>query len=128
MNRRCPLSGQNLRRLVGRSFSLCAASAALPRPRSSSKLPYVPTPQIVVDEMLKLARVTAKDLVIDLGSGDGRMIITAARNFKASGLGVDIDVKLVDLATSRQKPTASRIASSLSSRTCSRPTSARRPW
>ena len=47
-----------------------------------SKLPYVPTPQIVVDEMLKLAGVTAKDFVIDLGSGDGRMIITAARNFQ----------------------------------------------
>ena len=46
-----------------------------------SKLPYVPTPQVVVDEMLKLANVTAKDFVVDLGSGDGRMIITAARDF-----------------------------------------------
>lgn len=63
-----------------------------------SKLPYVPTPQIVVDEMLKLAGVTAKDFVIDLGSGDGRMIITAARNFSASGVGVDIDAKLVNLS------------------------------
>lgn len=63
-----------------------------------SKLPYVPTPQIVVDEMLKLAGVTAKDFVIDLGSGDGRMIITAARSFSASGVGVDIDAKLVNLS------------------------------
>lgn len=63
-----------------------------------SKLPYVPTPQIVVDEMLKLAKVAPGDHVIDLGSGDGRMIITAARLFKASGLGVDIDGKLVEIA------------------------------
>ncbi|HVO92094.1 MAG TPA: methyltransferase domain-containing protein [Terriglobales bacterium] len=68
-----------------------------------SKLPYVPTPQIVVDEMLKLAKVAAGDHVIDLGSGDGRMIITAARNFKASGLGVDIDGKLVELANQQAK-------------------------
>ncbi len=63
-----------------------------------SKLPYVPTPQIVVDEMLKLAGVTAKDFVIDLGSGDGRMILTAARKLKAHGLGVDIDKDLVAMS------------------------------
>jgi len=68
-----------------------------------SKLPYVPTPQIVVDEMLKLANVTAKDFVVDLGSGDGRMIITAARDFKAHGMGVDIDRKLVDLSNKQAK-------------------------
>jgi methyltransferase family protein len=68
-----------------------------------SKLPYVPTPQIVVDEMLKMANVTAKDFVMDLGSGDGRMIITAARSFKASGLGVDIDTKLVELSNKQAK-------------------------
>jgi len=68
-----------------------------------SKLPYVPTPQIVVDEMLKLANVTAKDFVVDLGSGDGRMIITAARNFKATGMGVDIDSKLVELSNKQAK-------------------------
>lgn len=68
-----------------------------------SKLPYVPTPQIVVDEMLKMAGVTAKDYVMDLGSGDGRMIITAARTFKASGVGVDIDAKLVDLSNKQAK-------------------------
>ena len=63
----------------------------------------MPTPQIVVDEMLKMAGVTDKDFVVDLGSGDGRMIITAARSFKANGLGVDIDAKLVDLATSHAR-------------------------
>lgn len=68
-----------------------------------SKLPYVPTPQVVVDEMLKMAGVGAKDFVIDLGSGDGRMIITAAKSFKASGLGVDIDPQLVDLSNKQAK-------------------------
>jgi hypothetical protein len=68
-----------------------------------SKLPYVPTPQIVVDEMLKMANVTAKDFVVDLGSGDGRMIITAAKTFKATGLGVDIDKKLVELSNKQAK-------------------------
>jgi len=77
--------------------------SALAHAQELSKLPYVPTPQIVVDEMLKLAKVAAGDHVIDLGSGDGRMIITAARNFKASGLGVDIDAKLVDLANKQAK-------------------------
>ena len=66
----------------------------------------MPTPQIVVDEMLKMAGVTAKDLVMDLGSGDGRMIITAARTFKASGLGVDIDAQLVDLSNKQAKADA----------------------
>jgi hypothetical protein len=68
-----------------------------------SKLPYVPTPQIVVDEMLRMANVMPKDFVIDLGSGDGRMIITAARNLKASGLGVDIDKSLVELSNKQAK-------------------------
>lgn len=83
-----------------RLLALCwlASSAAAPA-QQLEKLPYVPTPQIVVDEMLKMAGVTAKDFVVDLGSGDGRMIITAAQKFNANGVGVDIDPKLVELAT-----------------------------
>ena len=77
--------------------------AASAWPQDLSKLPYVPTPQIVVDEMLKLAEITAKDFVIDLGSGDGRMILTAAKNLKASGQGVDIDPKLVELSNKEAK-------------------------
>jgi hypothetical protein len=61
--------------------------------------PYVPTPQYIVDRMLRMAAVTAKDYVIDLGSGDGRIVITAAKTFGARGMGVDISEKLVDLAT-----------------------------
>lgn len=60
--------------------------------------PYVQTPQVVVDKMLALAKVSAKDYLIDLGSGDGRMIITAAKRYGARGFGVDLDGTLVDLA------------------------------
>ncbi|MDH5534137.1 MAG: class I SAM-dependent methyltransferase [Betaproteobacteria bacterium] len=57
--------------------------------------PYVPTPQHVVDKMLEVAGVGPKDYVIDLGSGDGRMVITAAKKFGARGFGVDLDRSLV---------------------------------
>ena len=57
--------------------------------------PYVPTPQIVVDEMLRMGKVGPKDFVVDLGSGDGVIVLTAAREHKARGYGVDIDPELV---------------------------------
>jgi hypothetical protein len=60
--------------------------------------PYVPTPQVVVDQMLRIADVRASDYVIDLGSGDGVIVLTAARQFKAAGMGVDIDPDLVRLS------------------------------
>ena len=60
--------------------------------------PYVPTPQIVVDNMLNIADVKETDYVIDLGSGDGVIVLTAARQFRASGMGVDIDPDLVKLS------------------------------
>ena len=52
--------------------------------------PYVPSPQSVVTDMLKLADVSDKDFVIDLGSGDGRIVLTAAKVFGARGFGVEI--------------------------------------
>ena len=60
--------------------------------------PYVQTPQNVVDRMLEVAKVGAGDYVIDLGSGDGRMVITAAKQRGARGFGVDLDRRLVQLA------------------------------
>jgi SAM-dependent methyltransferase len=60
--------------------------------------PYVPTPTVIVDEMLKLADIRRDDFVVDLGSGDGRIVITAAERYGASGFGVDIDPALVELA------------------------------
>jgi len=59
---------------------------------------YVPTPPKVVDAMLELARVTADDVVYDLGSGDGRIPIEAARRHGATGVGIELDPKLVTLA------------------------------
>jgi hypothetical protein len=58
-------------------------------------VPYVATPQVTVDEMLRLAEVGPQDFVLDLGSGDGRIVVTAAKKFGARGLGVDIDWRLV---------------------------------
>ena len=66
-------------------------------PRSVS--PYAATPETVVQAMLRMAEVGPRDYVIDLGSGDGRMVIAAVADFGARGLGVDIDAKLVDLAS-----------------------------
>ena len=61
--------------------------------------PYVPTPQVVVDEMLRLAKVSRDDFVVDLGSGDGRIVLTAVRRYGARGLGLEIDEELVHLST-----------------------------
>jgi len=60
--------------------------------------PYVPTPWVIVDEMLKLADITAADTVYDLGSGDGRLVITSAKRFGARGVGIELQEKLVERA------------------------------
>ena len=54
-------------------------------------VPFVPTPPVVVEEMLRMANVSRDDFVMDLGSGDGRILIAAARKFGARGIGVDLD-------------------------------------
>jgi hypothetical protein len=59
---------------------------------------YVPTPHDVVDEMLRLAQVKSDDVVYDLGSGDGRIVITAAKTYGARGVGVEVDPALVTRA------------------------------
>jgi len=61
----------------------------------SEEVPYVPTPQVVVEAMLKLAQVRPGDFVMDLGAGDGRIVITAAREFGADGVGVEYDETLI---------------------------------
>ena len=65
--------------------------------------PYLATPEDVVDRMLALAETTSRDTVYDLGCGDGRIPIAAAKKFGAHGVGLDIDPKLVDLARSNAK-------------------------
>jgi predicted RNA methylase len=69
-------------------------------PATKPDVVYVPTPQAVVDAMLQLADVKANDVVYDLGSGDGRIVITAARKYGARGVGIEIDPALVE--TSRR--------------------------
>ncbi len=65
--------------------------------------PYVPTPQVVVDQMLRFASVSQTDYVMDLGSGDGVIVLTAARQMKASGMGLEIDPALVQMANNTAK-------------------------
>jgi SAM-dependent methyltransferase len=80
-----------------RGWALLAAALALsPAAIAQSgppdlDVPYVTTPETVVDAMLGLAQIRPNDTVIDLGSGDGRILIAAARSLGARGLGVDID-------------------------------------
>ena len=61
-------------------------------------VPYVPTPPEVVEAMLKLAGVKSSDVVYDLGSGDGRIVIAAAEKFHARGVGVDINPERIQEA------------------------------
>jgi SAM-dependent methyltransferase len=67
------------------------ANTAFAQIKPGLDVPYVPTPQNVVERMLQMADVKAGDFVIDLGCGDGRMVVTAASQFGARALGVDID-------------------------------------
>jgi SAM-dependent methyltransferase len=74
---------------------LLVPSLAMPQ---ASLAPYVPTPQDVVERMLELAHVGKDDVVYDLGSGDGRLVITAAKKYGAKGVGVDIDPERISEA------------------------------
>jgi predicted RNA methylase len=73
------------------------------RPDAPQLAPYVPTPQEVVDRMLQLAGVGKGDTVIDLGCGDGRIPITAAKAYGARGIGVDIDPQRIAEANANAK-------------------------
>ena len=90
-----------------RVLALIAASPLLPLTAPAAAqagladdldVPYVTTPQNVVDAMLELAGVGAGDVLLDLGSGDGRIVITAAQRFGTSGTGIEIDPRLVTRA------------------------------
>ena len=89
-----------LRRFSFLLFLALALSAAQERGRAVEiAAPYVPTAPSVVERMLEIARVGRDDYVIDLGSGDGRINITAAMKFGARGHGIEIDPQLVAQAT-----------------------------
>ena len=92
--------------------ALAAACAFAQQTEVKKDVPYVPTPQNVVDEMLKLANVTKGDVVYDLGCGDGRLVVTAVKNFGAKrGVGVDIDPARI--AESNQNAKAAGVTDSV---------------
>jgi SAM-dependent methyltransferase len=102
---------------LARAFAFAAASswfvsggvaAATPAVLLDIPTPYLPSTSVAVDEMLRLANTGPSDLVADLGSGDGRMVIAAARDYGARGLGIEIDPQLV--AESRENARKAGVA------------------
>jgi SAM-dependent methyltransferase len=87
----------------------CAAAGA---EEGAPSPPFIVTPDEVVERMLRLANTTAADTVIDLGSGDGRIVIAAARQFGARGIGIEFDTRLV--AQSRENAREAGVADRVS--------------
>ncbi|MCC7487764.1 MAG: class I SAM-dependent methyltransferase [Burkholderiales bacterium] len=87
-----------MRRVAFATLALLAPAVAALAQQGVGDVVYVPTPQIVVDTMLRMANVGAGDYLIDLGSGDGRVVVSAAKR-GARALGVDLDRHLLGVAT-----------------------------
>ncbi len=91
----------SLLRSIAVVLAFCSAAPALSQgaeEKDNIAGPYVPTPWVIVEEMLKLAGIRGEDVVYDLGSGDGRLVITAAKRFGARGVGVELQTELVEMA------------------------------
>ena len=89
--------------LVVALLSLTALGAQNAKPKREPDVPYVPTTEAAVQEMLKLAEVKKSDVVYDLGCGDGRIVIAAAKSFGARGVGIDIDPMRISEAKQNAK-------------------------
>jgi len=89
--------------LVALGGSVPAAGQTATPPLRQPDVIFVPTQDTVVQGMLKLAGVTSKDVVYDLGSGDGKIVIAAAKSFGARGVGIDINPARVDEANANAK-------------------------
>jgi ubiquinone/menaquinone biosynthesis C-methylase UbiE len=105
MNRRHFLAALGAATLANRAYAapqpwLLAQSTAV---RRDPDVIFVPTPNEVVDKMLSMAEVTARDTVYDLGCGDGRIVITAAQKHGARAVGIDIDPKRIAEANANAK-------------------------
>jgi protein-L-isoaspartate O-methyltransferase len=89
-----------------------AASLAAAAQESLAPVPFITTPDEVVQRMLEMAGTRSSDLVMDLGSGDGRIVIAAARTFGARGLGIELDPELVQKSRvhARQAGVADRVS------------------
>jgi SAM-dependent methyltransferase len=78
--------------LLAAFMEFCAGNAfSQPEPARKLDVPFVPTPQAVIDKMLEMAKVGKDDVVYDLGCGDGRIVITAAKERGARGVGIDLN-------------------------------------
>ncbi len=80
------------------SLSVPALPFAAQQPARMPDIFFTPTMEAVADTMLKLAKITADDVVYDLGSGDGRILILAAQKYGARGVGIELDPKLVEMS------------------------------
>src|SRR5256714_9758796 len=92
-----------MRRLAAAMLLTATAATAADLQPVKDAGPYVPSPQSVVADMLRYADVSANDFLIDLGSGDGRIVLTAAKVFGARGFGVEIKEDLVHKANEAAK-------------------------
>jgi len=89
-------------------LALAAAAAAAQADEVEWRVPFITTPGEVVERMLELAGTGSGDLVVDLGSGDGRIVIIAAQKYGARGLGIELDQRLVE--KSRANALAANVA------------------
>ncbi len=92
-----------MRPLIYLAAALLAAAPALVHPQQQPDVIYVPTPQEVVEDMLRLANVKKGDVLYDLGSGDGRIAITAAKRYGVRATGIDIDPQRIQEANTNAK-------------------------
>jgi precorrin-6B methylase 2 len=93
----------NMFALVSLALLACVTAFAQTAATPHLDVPFVPTPQPVVNKMLELANVGRNDVLYDLGSGDGRLVITAARQRGATGIGIDLDPQRVAEAKANAK-------------------------
>jgi SAM-dependent methyltransferase len=91
-------------------------------------VPYVPTPQDVVERMLEMGRVGKNDVLYDLGCGDGRIVVTAAKARGARGTGIDLNPVRIAEAKENARKAGGPTGSTSGWATCSRPTCRRPRW
>ena len=82
-------------RLLLTAILASAVLAQVPQPAGEKLAPYYPTPESIVERMLDLGQLKAGEKMFDLGSGDGRIVIMAARRYNADAVGVELDTDLV---------------------------------
>ena len=97
------LHNMALRTSAALVLSLSLSIAQTKQPKHQIDVPYVPTTEAAVDAMLKLASVKKTDVVYDLGCGDGRIVIAAARDYGARAVGIDINPERIQEAQDNAK-------------------------